>query len=124
SAALFVPVRSPELAIIYSEGEARGPAGQTGKLPSPHNRVHKTAAVVAEMPALAERQLSNPVGVDLVCGVEIGDGAGILRPKCIHETAPGRTNIVRAAEPEACGAGGEVNGLGIGVVQVELDTVV
>src|SRR5579864_2649454 len=36
--ALLVPVGGPEVAVIYSEGEAAGPASQAGKLPASDQR--------------------------------------------------------------------------------------
>src|ERR1700758_404975 len=56
-------------------------------------------------------------------GVEIRDGTKLIRGERIHEPAPGRSDIVDAAKVEARGSGGDVDGFGIGVVEVELHTV-
>src|SRR5713226_6556438 len=68
---LLVPVSGPEITVIHGEGEAAGPAGQARKLPAPNERIQRRASVALEVPSLAERQLGNPVGVDLMGGVEV-----------------------------------------------------
>src|SRR5713226_4489872 len=68
---LLIPVRGPEVTVIHGEGEAAGPAGQARKLPAPNKGIQRRASVALEVPSLAERQLGNPVGVDLMGCVEV-----------------------------------------------------
>jgi hypothetical protein len=55
--------------------------------------------------------------------VEIGDRANLLWRECIHQAAPWSPDVGRPAKPKARGARREINGLGVGVVQVELDAI-
>src|SRR6202022_4928801 len=69
------------------------------------------------------RQLHNPVGVNLMGGVEVRDSAATIRIKCIRQAASRRSDVYARAGREACGVGSDVDRLGIGVVEVELNSV-
>ena len=52
---LLVPVCGPEIAIIYSEGEAAGPAGQAGELPAADESIGNATSVASDGLPGAER---------------------------------------------------------------------
>src|SRR6266852_3206164 len=68
---LFVPVCRPEVTVIHGEGETAGPPSQARKLPTSDQSIGNACGVAGEVLSLAERQLGNPVEVDLVRGIEI-----------------------------------------------------
>src|SRR5438477_13109364 len=70
------PVGRPALASIYAEGETAGPARQPRELPAPDESIEKTTGIACQGLASAERQIGNPINVELMCEVVIGDGAG------------------------------------------------
>ena len=70
------PVGRPALATIDAEWEAASPACQAGKLPATNESIQKTACIIADGPASAQRQICNPIKVELMCEVEVRDRTG------------------------------------------------
>src|SRR5438309_577948 len=68
---LLIPIRRPEITVIYGERETAGPACQAGELPATDERISYARGSGCKMPAVAEWKFDNPVGVDLMGEVEI-----------------------------------------------------
>src|SRR4030081_1439596 len=118
--ALLVPVCRPVVAVIHREGEAACPPSQSRKLPTSKQGVGNAGGVAGEALALSEWQLGNPVGIDLVSGVEIGDSATPVRIKGIGESSSGRSDVAARCPAQTRCSGSDVDRLGIRIVEVKL----
>src|ERR1700731_35484 len=80
---------------------------------------------MCECAAFADRDISNPVEVDLMGEVIVGDGAGQVWGKGICQAASDQADILVAInrEPHARRRGSDVHGLRKGIVEVKLQSV-
>ena len=118
--ALLVPVGRPEVAIVYGEREAAGPAGHARHFPTADDGVGEGAGAAGEAPAFAEGELGDPVGVELVGSIKIRDAVARVRRKSVGQPAARRSHVCAGAVAQPGCVGSKVNRLGIGVVEVEL----
>src|SRR5260370_35911572 len=72
--------------------------------------------VPVNAPVSAERQIRNPIGIELMRGVKVGDGAELERLPSVLNLSAGTVD-----SSDAFRVGSQVDGFGIGVVQVKLD---
>src|SRR5215469_17160719 len=72
-----------------------------------------------ELFSSTKRQLGNPVRVELVCRVEIGDAAVLVGRKCVDQLAAVESLVV--TNTRSCG--GDIDRLGICVVDVKLHAI-
>src|SRR5262249_29939610 len=117
---LLVPICGPEVAVIYGEGKSAGPAGQSGELPATDESIEHTAGIAGKAPTPAKGQFSDPVGINLVRGVEVRYSAPSIRIKSVDQAGPGRAYVHARAEPQSRRRRSDVDRLGIGVVEIEL----
>src|SRR3989442_15983335 len=117
---LLAPVRRPEVAVIKGEGESTRPPSQARKLPTSDQSIANAVGVAGEVLALAERQLGNPVEIDLVGGVEIRDSPAPVRIECIRQASSGRSYVATRCPRETSRGRGDIDRPGIRVVEVEL----
>ena len=114
----------PAVAGLDAEGETAGPAAQPAESPSAEHGIHKTVGATAPAPAFAVGKVPYPnrVEVDLVGGIEVRNRAPqIRRPRINCLIVIG--NPGRGFEPiHAFGVGTGVDGLGVHVVEVELES--
>src|ERR1700694_2338770 len=113
---LLVPVRGPEITVIHGKGKAAGPAGQAGELPAADESIGNATGVASDGLSGAERQLSNPVGIDLVGCIEVGKATPPIEVKGIHQAASGGSYIYAGAKTKAGCGGSDIDRLGVGVV--------
>src|SRR5262249_30893530 len=90
------PVRRPALATIHAEGESAGPAGQAGKLPAADERVQHAARATRDGAPSANRQIGNPVHVELVGKIEVGDCTSQARGKGVCQAASDKADVLVA----------------------------
>src|SRR5579862_320626 len=91
--ALFIPVRWPEVAIINAERIAAGPSSDPRELPSSDEGIGNTGGIPHIFLVPSERQFHDPVSIDLVRGVEVGNRSPAIGRKCIRQTRSRRTDI-------------------------------
>src|SRR5260370_11739359 len=72
--------------------------------------------VPVNAPVSAERQIRNPIGIELMRGVKVGDGAELERLPSVLNLSSGTVD-----SSDAFRVGSQVDGFGIGVVEVKLD---
>src|SRR5438034_7076916 len=117
--AFDVPIGGPLTAFIHAEGITAGPAEQASELPAADKSVRQAVCARSELPAFAKWQLVNPVGIDLVRGVEIRNPAQLFWPPGVDDLrvviAAGRADSLRGRSP--------VHGFRPGVVKVSLQAV-
>src|ERR1700687_2667996 len=106
---LLVPIRGPEVTVVDGERETAGPASQTGKLPAADEGVQQGPGVAREIAALAKGQLGDPVGVELMGGIEIRHTATAVRIKCVDQPSPRCANIYARTEAKPRRGGGDVD---------------
>src|SRR5262249_41686640 len=102
---LNLPVGGPLRTAIDADWKAAGPARQTRELPATNDGVRQATRVVTESFSSPEWELVNPVGVDLVRGVEIRNRTQSIR-------VPGVDDLAAQSAPFAdpLGVGSDVNG--------------
>src|SRR2546427_302052 len=81
---------------------------------------HIQTGVAGEVLALAERQLGNPVEIDLVGGVEIRHSPAPVRIESIRQASSGRSYVATRCPRETSRGRGDIDRPGIRVVEVEL----
>src|SRR5580704_9339661 len=81
------PIRGPALPAVHAVGNAAGPASETGELPATDKCVQNSIGVVRQCAAFADWDIRNPVEVDLMGEVIVGDGAGQVRGKGVCQAA-------------------------------------
>src|SRR5215469_967510 len=74
-------------ASIDAEGEAAGPAVNSCDLPSAEEHIGRAIPVVAKALAAAKGQVVNPVRIDLMGRIEVGEPAHLLRVPRIDDGA-------------------------------------
>src|SRR5216683_7361601 len=74
------------------------PAGQPGKLPATDKGVQQAAVIARESPPFAKGKFGNPVEVDLVGKIKIGNGTGQVRGKGIRQPASDEADILVAID--------------------------
>src|SRR5712691_1364032 len=90
---LLVPVCRPEVTVIHREREAAGPPRHARKLPASDQSLGNPGGTAGEACALSKWQRGNPVHVDLVSGIEIGDPATPVRIERIREASSGSAHV-------------------------------
>src|SRR5580698_1752862 len=111
-----LPVRRPSRAGTHGEGQSAGPVKNSRKAPATEHGVTDFAHAAAESPGTSERQFVNPVGIDLVFGVEIRDGAELTRSPGVDDLT-GKSTAFKFVD--ALGIGTDIDRLGEGVVEVK-----
>src|SRR6185369_6873350 len=109
------PVGGPLRSVEDVQREAGGQAEQSGQLPATDKRIQSTAGVAPDHFTLAEWELRDPVGVELMRRIEIRhrpQGLGVPRVDDLASES--------ADETDALGVRCQVNRFGKGVVEVEL----
>src|SRR5437868_9208825 len=73
-----LPIRWPGCAIRDRYWEPACPTGHSGKLPTSNDCLCQTVRVAAKPLALANGQVKNPVGIELLCGVKVRNSAQLI----------------------------------------------
>src|SRR6516164_1305579 len=71
--------------------------------------------------SFSKGQLCDPIGIDLMGGIEVGHTSNCARVEGIDQPASWRPYVITGTEAEACRAGSVVDRLGIRVVDIELN---
>src|SRR4029077_13361399 len=120
SSAFQLPIRRPGGAVVQCYWETRRPASQARELPASDYRISETISVPSKPPALAERQLDEPVRVELMGCVKIRDTSQLVwRPRVDGKAA----NVQAAVDADAFRVRAKVDRLGVGIIEIELNTV-
>src|ERR1700751_335492 len=84
--ALFVPIGRPEITVVHAEWVSARPACYSGELPAPDKSVGYRTDVPSESAPFPDRQFRDPVQIELMRRIEVGDcapcigGEGIPQP--------------------------------------------
>src|SRR5437762_6654607 len=68
-----LPIGRPCSSVGDCHWEPRGPTGQPRKLPATNQSLGNTAGICGKQLTLTERQIDNPIRIELVRGVKVGD---------------------------------------------------
>src|ERR1700739_3705661 len=91
-------------------------------LPAADESVEDSAGVSRKMLASAERQLGNPVRIDLVSRIKIRNSATATGIERIYQAAAGSAHVGAGTESQARRVGSDVDRFGICVVEIELNS--
>src|SRR5208282_4281538 len=110
----------PAIAGFHAEWESAGPAIQSVEAPSAEDAIQELVTSASPMPAVAKRQIPDPVGIQLVSGVVVRRGAPQIGRKCVdYLTVESQAAGLESIHP--LGVRPNVDGLRVGVVQIELE---
>ncbi len=108
------------------EGQAAGPASETGELPSGNKAIHKSAARTEEALVGTEGQLDDPVTVDEVACVKVGDTAVVLGMEGVDDFGERSATVIGTRAVQLTGAfcvRAQIDGIRERIGEIELQAV-
>src|SRR4029077_14239975 len=101
------PVCWPIGAVGNIRRETACPTSDARKLPTSDNGIDQTSGITGNVLAPAEWQFCNPVNVDLMSGIEVGDGTVLIRVPGVDDLA----SQTAGCALDSLSIGSEINGL-------------
>src|SRR5207302_9860253 len=95
------PVCRPAWAAVNAERESAGPASDSGSRPPANDTVQHTMGTACKGATFAHGQFRNPVEVELVSRIKVGDGAGQIRRKRIGQARSNQADVLVSIHRES-----------------------
>src|SRR6202022_3304605 len=100
-----------------SKWENTGPAIDSAQLPAPQERIGEAVPVTSKLASVTERKIVDPVGIDLMARVKVGNAAKLVgSPSINNRREPGEFS-------DALGVRTDVKRFGKHVIEIKLQAV-